>query len=245
MAQVAFGDISTGAGTSSNFSVNHSVAAGERLVVGVLLEVVDANKEVSSITWDNELTELTKYDALDPSHGKLRLEVWYSLNPVVNASSEVVISIEGGNAQKMGVICLSVQNGHATTLLNDWAHTNNTGTTAQLDADDGSGLGEFDQALKGVDDLYVCFAGHLQSVDAFTLATGDAEHADFAVEGSFRMWCASSDANGTQVPVLRWTQAQSKEFSFVGFIIEAAAVAAVGRSQPVIKQQAVARASFH
>lgn len=232
MAQVTFGDISTGEATSATFDVAHTIASGEGLIVGVLLEVVDAAKEVQGITWGISNTALTKYNAFSPSHGKLRLEVWYLTNP--SAETEwVTVSMEGGNSQKMGVVAISAQNHDLTTMLYNWVTEAGSFTSADVDG--------LDQ--EAADDLSVCFAAHLQSPDAFTMTLGDTEHADLACQGAFRMWAASDDP-GDGFAVISWEQAQSKEYSHVGFVIKAAAGGPVERRpKPSISMQAVHRAS--
>ena len=170
MGQVSIADISTGSANANTTDVTHIVAAGEGLIVGVLLEVTDDTKEVDNIAWDpgGDNQALTFFSAFSPTHGKLRLEVWRHTGP--NAGTQTItVTIEGGNSQITGVAAISVTNMDLTTPLGGAATDEDTSTSGSV------------SVSQDVDSLAFCFAGHLQNADAYTVGGGENEHADFDV----------------------------------------------------------------
>jgi len=207
MAQVAVQDVSTGSADATTVDVTHIVNSDEGLVVGVVLEIADdTSKEVASVVWDttgvNEA--LTLFDTFSPTHGKLRLEVYRRTRPTA-ATAIVRTTIDEGNSQKTGVTCVSVTNMSTSTPLEGAVEQEGTGSTGSV------------SVTQEADDLAFCFAGHLQATSSFEPLSGESEHADFFIESVFACWAASED--GTTATTLGFTQAESKEFSILGFNI--------------------------
>jgi len=210
MAQVAVQDRSTTSFDANSGSVSHIVGSGEQLIVGVLLEGTDTSKEVDNIQWEAAAGDLPLafFGAFSPTHGKLRLEVWYLADIAVAETRNVTVTLESGNAQKTGVCAVSVTNANSPPV------------SSPQDTDEGSDADGSVSVTQVADDLAMCFAGHNDASGAFT-ATGDAsELEDFIAASQFNMWCAEGDTAGATT--LSWTQSASKENSTFGFIVEAA-----------------------
>ena len=213
MAQVIVGDTSPGSADANILDITHIVASGESLVVGVLLEVTDADKEVDSVVWDQgggDQASLSNFTSFNPSSGKLRLEVWRLTNPV-DKTATVRVTIKNSNNQKICAVCVSLSNVDGTTPLEGADTEGGTGTSGSV------------SVTQEADDIAFIFAGHFQPDDAFGIGGGETEHEDFGLAGSFRMWAASED--GTSATTLSWTQTQSKDKSSLGFNINNAATA--------------------
>jgi len=213
MAQVTVSDtFSESQASSSQWDTEQlNVSSGEVLFVAVILEVVDANKEVTGIRWlpfgANEALEF--FAAISPSHGKLRIEIWQLTTPEANATGNFRTTIEDN--QKGGFIGVSVANVDTTTPLSD------------TDSQDGSGNSGSVAVTQGADDLAFCFAAHLQNADAFGIGGSEDEHEDFDGDSFMRGWAASEDGSGATT--LSWTQTEEKERATIGFNIKAAAAA--------------------
>lgn len=209
---VTTADVSTGSGDANQIDVTGHVfaTADDLLLVGVVLEVTDAGKEVDTVVWDptGDNQSLTKFTDFNPTHGKLRIEVWRGLDSEITAKTATVrVTIAGGNSQKVGVVAVSLTGVDQTTPLSGAA------TDEATDADGSVTVTQDEQ------DLAFCFAGHNDSTTAFTPGGGEGERADFADIG-FRIWAAFEDGEGSTT--LSWTQPASKENSTVGFVIEVA-----------------------
>jgi len=223
MAQVASADVTEASAPSGGPNIEqHTVASGEALFVGVVLEVVDSCKEVCEIDWrecgiggcPEPLSFVTGFD---PCHGKLRIEVWALAAPTAANCKRIAGSIEGGNDQKNSTMAISVTNPCVTTLIDSIGTEDGTGCT---------GGATTTCPNQAADDLAFVFAGHLQNCDAFGIGGCETELLDVNTAQGFRVWAAEED--GTGATTLSWTQAQSKEKSTVAFVVNAAAVAAAG-----------------
>ena len=220
MPQVTVADISTGSADANTLDITHIVATDEVLVVGVVLEIVDAAKDVLSVTWDQgggDQASLSNFTVFSPTHSKLQIEVWRITNPVAKTAT-VRITIEGGNSQKIGGVCVSLADVDTTTPLEGAATDEGTGSAGSV------------SVTQEADDLAFCFAGFNQTGGTFAPGGGETEHADFDVIG-FDMWAASED--GSAATTLSWTHSGNKEHSTLGFNINAAPGAVILTPAPV------------
>ncbi len=117
MAQVSISNTYTGSADASSSTVSSvTVASGEGLLVGVLLEVTDAGKEVTSVVWDSAGVNesLTEFADFSPTHGKLRLHVYAKANPTAKTAT---VTVTLAASQKHGVVVCAVANHNTTTML--------------------------------------------------------------------------------------------------------------------------------
>lgn len=218
MTQVAIADTSETTFDASSGTVSHVVGAGEGLVVLIILGVIDANKEVQSVVWDaagvNE--PLAKPAAVAPYDESTniikRLEVWHLANPTAKTAL-VTVTIEGGNAQKTDVLCISAQNLHTTVPFSDRVISTSAGGSAPSASN----------ITCGANDLAIMFFAHELKDNTFTPGAGDVELADFNAHGDHRFGCYTSDATG-EVTVSASTGASGK-YAVLGFCLEEAPVA--------------------
>jgi len=155
MAQVAVQDVSFSSFDGTSGTVSHIVAAGEGLIVGVILEVTDEGKEVDTVVWDvataNE--SLTQDFSFNPTHGKLRIEVFRRTNPT--AGNPLLVTVTNKQAQKTGVLCISVTNHDTTTMLADQQNDEGTASPGSV------------APTQNADDLALCFAAWLATTSNF------------------------------------------------------------------------------
>jgi len=208
MAQVAVTDTSIGDADASTIDVTHIVGSGDVLIVMVMLEVTDDAKEVSGINWDDgggdEAALVVGLTALNPGSSKLRIECWVLTNPVAKTAT-VQVTLE--SAQKAGVTCISVSNVDTTTPLKN------------LQTQDNSSANSGDVSVsQNADDLCLVVAGHFTSAGGIAPASSENELEDFAVQGTFKMWAAEEDGDGSTL--LSWTAGGgNKESATYGFAV--------------------------
>jgi len=210
MVQVATQTVTTGSfdGNQASVPASHVVNSGEGLLVGILLEVTDAGKEVLSVIWDQPTANqaLTKFADFNPTHGKLRLEIWRHTGPTPK-TADVQITIDNSNAQKVEAVAVSMTNMDSTTPLSD------------KQTDEGATSPGSVAVTQGADDLGFCIAGWLGTASNFVPGGGEAELADFG--SNFDMWAASEDGAGSVT--LSWTHGGgAADNSTLGCVIEAA-----------------------
>lgn len=202
MAQVAVADVSFDSADSTTLDITHVVAAGEVLIVGVILEVTDGGKEVDSVTWSGD-EGLSQFTAFNPTHGKLRIEVFTLTNPTAETGTLNVTLL---SSQKFGAMCISVTNTNTITPL------------SAVDTDEGNSSTGSVSVTQAANDLAFCFAGFLKTSSTFTPGGGETEHVDVTAAGQFDMWAASED--GAAATTLSWTHGGgSAENATVGFLI--------------------------
>lgn len=93
------------------------------LVVGVSLDDSDNNKEVTSITHDG--TNLNNLLDIDGGGNKGHVEVWYLKG--TSTTGDLVVTINGGNAQKMAVGAITYTGVDQTTPIDTGTVQTNTG----------------------------------------------------------------------------------------------------------------------
>jgi len=209
-----FPDISVNSGdVNILLIVAHTVAIDNSLFVCITLESDASDKEVLSVVWSGGGGALTLFDFFNPSHGKMRHEIWSTETPGVAISGTITITLEGGNSQKIGATAFSVDGQDVITL-------SRLGTEEQ----DGSGASGAVSVTQDDEDLAMIVVGHFNT-DAIGPADTENEESDTAVGGSFRHATYSQDGSG--VTSLGWTSTGSVERSTMGFIVEGILVGGV------------------
>ena len=206
--------------STSGQSSTFTIASGEGLLVLITLEVDDEGKEVATVTWDLDAgaESLTNTDiaGFNPaSHGKLRQEVWWLPNPTAGTDT-ITVTIAGGNAQKAGVVVLSVTDFDTGTPFDNRDTDDNASSTS------GSISG-----TQAADDLGICVAGFFATASNFTPGGGEFEVVEQGVEGTFDQAVYTEDGSGSVT--LSWNHGGSgKENSTLGFVINGVVVGGGG-----------------
>ncbi len=192
---------STNADSNTIDITSHDVSGSNKvIIVCVVLETTASDKEVQSVTWDqggsNEA--LTLFNAFNPGHGKLRIEVWSLANPTSATGKTVRVTIEGGNSQKTGEAAISLSG--VTGSLGTW--TTNSG----IDSEPGP------ITVGGYDATPENFAGFPGSTTDATGKIGGADEFD-GFNDYVKRTVADFLSSDTQGTVTAWSKGGGTVFS--------------------------------
>jgi len=207
MGQVASQDTSVGSFDANSGTVSHIVDSGEGLIVGCICEVTDSGKRPDDVFWDvaSSNQQLTRFGTvLLPGSGKLLIDVFFHTGPDAKTAL-VTVNIEGSEANKTAICCISVSNHNTTTMLSD------------RQVDDGTDAGGSVGPTQDANDLAIAFAAHFKSDGDFT-ATGDSVELHDSIQQGFDVGLFEGDTAGATT--LSWTQAESAENATYGFTVE-------------------------
>jgi hypothetical protein len=202
------GTVTTSACDCNQDTLSHVQAAGSSrlLVVGVGLETGDDTKEVLSITYSD--TALTFLAADERVGSKGRVEAWYLVNPSTTGNNNVVVTLKGGNAQKIAIGAISFTGVDQTTPID-------TGT---VQTTQGKGTSGSVTVTSETDDLVMSVIGAENTITA-----GDTEEWDVEMGalGASSKYGGGSTAAGAASVVMDWTIGGNDNYAIVGFNINA------------------------
>ena len=176
------------------------------LVVGVGLGTGLDTEEVLSITYSG--TSLTFLATAEVTGNKVRVEAWYLVNPSTTGDNKVVVTLKGGNAQKIAIGAISFTGVDQTTPID-------TGT---VQTTQGKGTSGSVTVASEIDDLVMSVIGAEN-----TIAAGDTEQWDveMGAPGASSKYGGGSTAAGATSVVMDWTIGGNNNYAIVGFNINA------------------------
>ncbi len=210
MTQVAVSDFNSATGDTSALTIpSHTVAAGEALIVAAILSDRDGSKDVNDISADDGGTPedmgSATYD-IDMSGFDKRIEVFHLISPAAFTNGDIVITMSGGNAQKIIGMAWSVTNPHQTTLL-----------SLQVSDDNSSGTSFSVSVTQQADDLALLIGGNNKK-ETMDPDNSETEHVDVDVEGNYQGGGWSLDGG----PTLGCSGWASDKNGCIGFLVNAA-----------------------
>ena len=219
MAQVSVTTANSSEADATTHDVtSHVHAAGEIMVVFVMMESVDGSKEVDSVTWDPGDADdaLARFGSVHaPSHGKLQQEVWFAVASGVTAKTATLrVVLEA--SQKASVHVLSILNAHLTVPLS--THTV---------AEESSAATDNVSMSQNADDLGICLGAHNNGNGNIGPEDTETEHTEIEIQGAIKTGTYSQDGDGS-ISVGWAAGGGNAETATLGVVIETA-VAVSGR----------------